>query len=400
MVIIGNGIAGRSAALAAYLSDPKSEIIILGNEGNDTYSACALPFILSGHLKKESLFLPPLSTYRRISVMGNSPVSEIDLSGQNIYTFNGKTYQYDALVLALGGSARNLFFRDDQKPVGLFYFKTINDTLAIKDFVPKKVCVIGAGLVGVEVAASLTEAGVDVSLIEAKNQVLPNVLDAEPAGMLEKNLAKNGVNVLTGVCVDKVQSSRGKVAGIDIGNDNLECDMLIISAGIIPNTTLAQQSGIEVGISGAIKVDSEMKTSASNVFACGDCAESYDLLLDKIALHPLWSVAKMQGQVAGMNSVGQRRKWPGTFSLTATSLFGVPVASLGLSSSQIEVNQLRVEEAYTRRYYKRLLFVGEKLMGAQSYGDPGWMVGLSARIGKKEEFGFTNYIAGGGSFRM
>lgn len=392
VLIVGNGIAGRSAALAARQADPGAEICVLGNEGKRTYSPCALPFLLSGSMQKESVLLPALDRSFRIDIRGDIEVSEIDPRGQCVYSIGGACFPYDALILALGGKPRKLFFKDSPAPEGLFHFKTLDDALNVSSRLPRKVAVVGAGLVGIEAAAALVESGVKVTLLEARDQVLPNVLDKKPAQILEGILGRYGLEIITGAVVSEILTAGGRIKGLLTGMGELECDTLIISAGIIPHVELARRSGIEIGSLGAIRVDRSMRTNISNILACGDCAESYDLLLRKTVLHPLWPVARVQGEIAGGNAGGGERSYTGTISMTATNLFGVSIGSMGLSTTSA-ARELSVEEKRDKRSYRRLLYDGENLVGVQGIGDLHWMSGLKQVIEQKGYQGFSQILS-------
>lgn len=392
VLIIGNGIAGRTAALAARRADSTAEVRILGNEGERTYSPCALPLLLSNKLEPANVLLPRLERSLGIDILGDFQATEINCKEQRVYSEKGDCFSYDSLILALGGKPRRIFFKDTAPPEGLFHFKTLGDALKVKNHCPAKVAVVGAGLVGVEAAAALVEAGVKVTLIEAKEQILPNVLDQKPAKILEKILVEHGLDVFTGEMVKEILTSRGKISGLLTSSVKLECDTLIVAAGIVPETDLASRSGIEIGKLGAIRVDNRMQTSDKNVFTCGDCAESYDLLLNRTALHPLWPVAKMQGEVAGSNAAGSNMIYRGTISMTATNLFGVPVGSMGLSTVMAD-GDLSVEEVQTISSYRRLLYAGGKLVGVQGIGDLHWMSGLKQVIECNNYCGFVSILS-------
>lgn len=401
VLIIGNGIAGRTAALAARRVDPMAEIRILGNEGERTYSPCALPFLLSDQLDSASVLLPMLERSLGIEIRGDIQAAGINYKEQRVYSAQGDCFLYDSLILALGGKPRMVFFRDALPPKGLFHFKTLGDAMRVKQSCPGKVAVVGAGLVGIEAASALVQAGVKVTLVEGKDQILPNVLDKKPAKLLENILIEHGLDVYTGEMVKEILTSSGKISGLLTGTLDLECDTLIVAAGIVPETDLASRSGIEIGKLGAIRVDQNMRTSVANILACGDCAESYDLLLKRTALHPLWPVARMQGAVAGSNAAGADTIYKGTISMTATNLFGVPVGSMGLSTAMAE-EELSVEEEHNKSSYRRYLYACGRLVGVQGIGNLQWMSGLKQVIENKEYCGLLPILSSlaGGSLNL
>ncbi|GAG18060.1 unnamed protein product, partial [marine sediment metagenome] len=187
------------------------------------------------------------------------------------------------------------------------------------------------GLIGVEATEALVENGCRVTVVEMLPQIL-SMLDWEIAKLVQRHVESHGVKVLTGTKVESFQGN-GKVAGVVTNQGKLPADMVILAVGVRPNVKLARDAGLEIGTTGAIKVDQQMRTSDSDVYAAGDCVECTDLLTGKPCYVPLGSTANKQGRVAANNICGVDDTFPGVLGSTVCKVFEYCVARTGLSEA-------------------------------------------------------------------
>lgn len=367
IVIIGNGAAGNSAAETIRRAQPDASIKIITRETVPEYSACALPDYLSGWVERERLFIKQWHDYQSndIEVLGGRDVIRINTAGNRLLT-NQEDIVYDRLILATGSRA---FIPPvpGRELQGNFVVKTVDDIDAIMAHRPQQAVVAGAGNIGVEMAQALHSRGCKVFLVEMMQQIFPRIFDREAADRISAILAAHGIEVLTGQRLVAV-SGRGRLEEARAGERVLACDTVIWAAGMRQNVEIARDAGIDIGALGGIKVDSYLQTNCQDIYACGDCIESTDMLTGRRTLSMLWPNAKRQGQIAGLNCLGRQVVYEGAVNLVVEEIFGVPVASMGLTAQALEGQPLEVVEGQGQSSYWRLLVVGDRIMGMQAIG--------------------------------
>lgn len=368
ILIIGNGAAGNSAAEAIRRADPDVSIIMVAREELPEYSACALPDYLSGWVSREQLFIKQWRDYHRsnIGMLAGRDVVRID-TGQKRLVSNREEIRYDRLILATGSRPFIPAVPGHDLP-GNFVVKTVADIDAIMAHRPKRAVVVGSGNIGIEVAEALHERDCQVILVEMMEQILPRIFDREPADRILKILAAHGIEVLTGARLAAVNGRNGVEEAI-AGERILACDTIVWAAGVRQNVEIVREAGIDIGGLGGIKVDSFLQTSRPGIYACGDCIESIDILTGQPVLSLLWPNAKRQGAVAGLNSIGCQVVYEGAVSMVVEEIFGVPVASMGLTAQALISEPVQVVEGESHGRYWRLLLVDDRIMGMQAIGE-------------------------------
>jgi NADPH-dependent 2,4-dienoyl-CoA reductase/sulfur reductase-like enzyme/rhodanese-related sulfurtransferase len=196
----------------------------------------------------------------------------------------------------------------------------------------RDVVIVGGGLIGVEMTEALTARGCRVTILEIRDQIL-NILDWEMAKLLERHLESRGVRVLTGT---KALSYEGKeeVSGVVTDKETIPADMVVLAVGIRPNSELAGNAGLEIGATGAIRVDERMRTSDPDIYAAGDCVECRNLITGEPWYVPLGSTANKQGRVAAINICGGEDSFPGVAGTTVCKVFDYCVARTGLTEAE------------------------------------------------------------------
>jgi NADPH-dependent 2,4-dienoyl-CoA reductase/sulfur reductase-like enzyme/rhodanese-related sulfurtransferase len=207
------------------------------------------------------------------------------------------------------------------------YLRKIRDEKKVK-----KAIIVGGGLIGIETCEALHRAGIHITVIELLPQLL-SFLDWEVAKLVENHMKSKSVNVITQNGVVKFLGEDGKLTGVKLQNGiELSCELAVVAVGVTPNTHLAREAGIVIGETGGILVNEYMQTSDPNIYAVGDCVESYNIITGKKVLTPYGDLANLQGRVAGENAIfGNKVKFPGTIQTGICKVFSYSAGSTGLS---------------------------------------------------------------------
>jgi NADH oxidase (H2O2-forming) len=368
LAVIGNGVAGNNAAFSARRLDPDMNILIIGGENCCEYAAGALPDYLQGNLEREQIFIKEIEDYEKnnIQVKMGERALKVDPDKKVIETDKGRI-KYKKLVLALGSEAIVLRIPGADLP-GNFVMKRLEDADKIGSYKAKSAVVIGSGAIGLESALALRGKGVkNVTLIEMMDWVMPKSLDETSARKIEKLLEEQGVTVLTSEKVKEVQGKK-KVEQVVTDKQSIKCDMVIWAVGVLPVVDLAKDMGVELGVTGGIKVDSHMKTNLDDVYACGDCVESTDIFTKKQVLNMLWESAARQGTVAGTNCVQESSIFEGSFAVLLSYVGEVPILAFGLTQKDLEGEHFEVLEYKGDETYQCIIVQDEKIMGVQMIG--------------------------------
>jgi NADPH-dependent 2,4-dienoyl-CoA reductase/sulfur reductase-like enzyme len=216
----------------------------------------------------------------------------------------------------------------------------MNDCIGLDRYIaataPKQAVIVGGGYIGVEMADALIRRGLEVTIVEFKGSLLTTV-DPSFGILVEEELERHGVSVLTGVTIESIERSSEPLGRLIVtGSKGLRipADMVLVAAGVEPESTLARASGISSGITGAIKVSRKMATNSTDIYAAGDCVETWHRLLGRYTYLPLGTTAHKQGRIAGENVVGNRREYMGTLGTQAVKVFDTVVARTGLNDEE------------------------------------------------------------------
>ena len=245
------------------------------------------------------------------------------------------TVPYDKLVLAVGASPAVLPVPGTDKQ-GVFKMRTPDDAIQIRSYAEehqvKKAVVIGAGFIGLEAAENLKAKGIQVTVIDFASQILPNILDEEMAAYAKKHLLKEGIRVITGTKAEEILGD-SEVTGVKTSAGVLGCELLIMAAGIRPNTDFLTDSGIEM-FRGTILVDHTMKTSLEDVYAAGDCVMVTNRITGKPQWSPMGSSANMEGRTLAQILSGKEKTYPGVLGTGVVKLPGLNIGRTGLTEEQ------------------------------------------------------------------
>ncbi len=343
LVVIGGSDAGISASLRAKELSPDTEVTLILADRYPNFSICGLPFYLSGEvsdwktlahrtadeIKQKGIQLFPDHRVTAI-IPDRKHILATDTEGRS------KTFSYDRLVIGTGGVSLVPNLPGIDLP-GVFFLRWMADSFAFQEYLttrhPISIVIIGAGYIGMEMADAMTRRGLSVSVVE----FLPSVLTTfDPAlgGIVRAELEQQGVQVFNGFAVERIESAGNRLSVRSVATDTITADMVLVAVGSRPETGLARSAGIETGIKGAICVNRRMETNIPDIYAAGDCAETYHRLLGKNAYLPLGTTAHKQGRIAGENAVEGKREYAGTLGTQSVKIFNLVAARTGLKDDE------------------------------------------------------------------
>ncbi len=308
-VIIGNGVAGISAAFTIREREPEHKITVISPETPYYYSRTALMYIAMNELRLEDTEPFERRTYRDRNIdLVSKKAEKVDPSAKAVILEGGEQIHYDKLLLATGALPRSLGF-GEEKLRGILHMVSYDDTMEIIEETPRpkkkhyRAVVIGGGLIGIEMAEVLQRRGAEVTLIIRGNHFFRSEITEEEGRFAEEHLRRHGMDVRTGTEVTEILSRDGRVTGIKT-RDGREhpCDLCGIAVGVEPNIGLARQSGLPTGR--GILCDWKLKTSREDVFTAGDCVEIENGTGEDNFVRTIWYSARDMGIAAGRNMLG------------------------------------------------------------------------------------------------
>ncbi len=361
-IVIGNGVAGVSAAEAIRKNDPSASITIFSGENYYHYSRPRVIEFLAGKVSIDGITIRNGEFYKKNNIRLVQPVrvASVDPERKIVRLEDETEERYDKLIVAAGA---NSFLPPvpGSDAEGVFTLRTIHDALRIIEFSRGKrdVVIIGGGLLGIEAGSSLTQRGLKVTIVEVFDRLLPKQLDAESAAILRRLLEMKNLSFLLPRHLQTIsKQSNGRLLITFTDGDPISADLALFSAGIRPNMDILQGSGIETAR--GIKVNDFLQTSADSVYAAGDIAEHRGVI------YGLWSAAREQGQIAGMNASGGRVAYAGSLLSATLKVAGINVVSLG-SIEPDENTQTLVQSGLDS--IRTFFIKDEKLVGAILVGD-------------------------------
>lgn len=341
IIIIGAVAAGTSAAAKARRNSEEAEITIYEKDNFISYSGCGMPYYIGGEVESVDDLTPRDSDFFKSKynvdvfilheVLAISP-DEKSVTVKNLTSGEVFIDYFDKLVIATGARATIPPIKGAEAK-HVFTLRNINDMNRIKGFIdtnkPKTAAIIGTGFIGLEMCENLKVLGIDVTLVEKLPQVTPG-LDSDMAIYVQDHIERNGVNVLTGVSASEITKSTVVLSD----GKEINADMVLMSTGVRPNTELAVTAGIELGVAGAIRVNTKMQTNLPDIYACGDCAEQFHIVTGKPIYRPLGSTANKTGRIAGDSMTGGDLAFRGVLGTGIFKIFDMAVGQTGLSERE------------------------------------------------------------------
>ena len=392
VLIIGGVAAGTKTAAKLKREDRSIDVTVITRDTDISYAGCGLPYYVGGFIEsREELIVNTPQKYSALTGVevrtGKEAVAldaqKKEVTVRDVQTGNTEVCSYDRLVIAVGASPAELPIEGKDLD-GVFRMRTPDDADGIRKFAEennvKKAVVIGAGFIGLEAAENLKARGISVTVIDFASQILPNILDPEMSAYAKKHLLSEGIRVITGTAAEAVLGS-GMVTGVKTTAGTLPCEMLIMAAGIRPNTEFLEGSGIEM-FKGTILVDDQMKTSLKDVYAAGDCVMVTNRITGERQWSPMGSSANMEGRTLAQVIAGEQKKYPGVLGTGVVKLPGLNIGRTGLTEEQArkagyDVETVLVPTDDKAHYYPDASFfitklvadrATRKLLGVQVFG--------------------------------
>ena len=356
IAIIGGVAAGAKTAAKARREDPHAEITIYTEEAYISYAGCGEPYYIGGEvsdreqllqrspqdfLREHQIVVKPLHRVTKI----RAQEKKIDvLNIQENHTF---TVEFDVLVIATGASSIIPKLPGVALP-GVFKLRTIPDTDAIREKVDsgtvQNAVVVGGGYIGLEMIEQLTHRGIAVTCVERMEQLAPPY-DSDVAHEVKMVLENHGVKVMLNSALEEIIGSAEEgVRAVKVAGQEIATDMVLLSVGIRPNVELAREAGIEIGPTGAIRVNEYLQTNYPYIYAAGDCSE----MVNRVTGKPVWVAlghCEPSGASAGINVTGGQEKFPGIVGTSIFRVFDLNVAGTGLIEREARKQGYDIEVA-------------------------------------------------------
>lgn len=331
IIVIGGSAAGLVAAMTSKLSYPNKSVTLFRKE-EKVMIPCGIPYIFGSLNSSDENILPDQGLIGAgVEIIVNT-VDLVDYENHQVVTIDGERYSYEKVIIATGSIPWVPSFIQGTDLENVF---TIPKNKTYLDFIQgimkpmKKIAVIGAGFIGVEVSDELVKSGKEVYLIESRENILGGTFDEEACTIAEESLKNDGVHIMTSTFVTKLEGNSKVEKVIFKDGNELAVDAVILTIGYKPNVELARKSGISINKQDQIKVDAYMRTHQQDVFACGDCAQKRDFITGKITPIMLASTACAEARVTAMNlyELNTIRSFNGTIGIYSTVIgntsFGV-----------------------------------------------------------------------------
>jgi NADPH-dependent 2,4-dienoyl-CoA reductase/sulfur reductase-like enzyme/rhodanese-related sulfurtransferase len=400
VVIIGASAAGLRCACRLRRLQPEWLITVVDASGAFSYAACGLPYVLSGDIDELSALRRTIYGVERdaeyftavkgIQVLAPWRATAVDAESQALRIESEdeeRDLEWDELVIATGASPRRLPGFPEHSRVHTFH--VWDDVKPLKIGLMRgeidHVAVVGAGLVGVELAEAFRSLwGADVTLIEAAATPLPEILDPELGEVVARHMESNGVRVLTRSAVAEVDADDEGVT-VKAGGEDIRADVVVVAVGVEPRTELAQMAGAELGPTRAIRVDERLQTTVQHVWAAGDCVENRHVVTGGPAYLPLGSLANRHGRVLADILAGNDETFGPVAGAAAVKVFDLNVAAVGCTAARLGGDGLGVRQVWIsaedRAHYwpeNKLILLSmvydpssKRVLGVQGVGEEG-----------------------------
>ena len=383
-LIIGGSDAGISAALRARELDREAVITVALADGYPNFSICGLPFFLSGETpdwhqlahRTEFPSIELLPWHRAVSIdPGQRSVTLIDRENRQ------QTVTYDRLLIATGAQPLVSKIPGIDLP-GVHTLHTMDDSFGVqkqlKESQPRSAIIVGAGYIGVEMADALVHRRLDVTLVGKTESVLAT-LDSELGNILVDELRRHNVDVRTDVEVKGIFAS-GCLRVVGSNGFEKSADLVIMATGVRPASELAAAAGIHTGLKDAIVVDRFMRTNLPDVYAAGDCVETWHRMLQEYKYLPLGTTSHKQGRVAGQNAVGGTKEFAGSLGTQVVKVFDLAAGRTGLRDHEARAAGFRPRTVETIAWDHKAYYPGAQHMTLRVTGDIGTGRLLGAQI--------------------
>ena len=363
-VIIGNSAAAVGAVEGIRQVDREGRITVISDEPYHTYSRPLISYWLAGKVTADKMIYRDEDFYtaNKVTAKLGLRARKIDFEGRKVELEDGAAAAYDRLLIATGGTPVIPQVEGLEKE-GVYSFIKFDDVKKIKEAVDsgkKKAVIIGAGLIGLKAAEALSKVGIEVTVVELANRILPAILDEEAGQMVQGYLEDRGIEFKMGNTVVNV-SGDNEVTGIVL-KDGVEvsCDMLIVAIGVSPNLELTTGA---VEVNRGIMVNEKMETSIAGVYASGDVSEGFDILYGTNRVLPLLPNAYLQGETAGRNMAGAETVFDGGLAMNAIGFENLPMLTAGIINPDSDEFEVFIDSSPETCTYRKIVLKNNHIVG-------------------------------------
>ena len=391
VVIVGGVAGGATAAARIRRLDEQAEIVVFERSGYISYANCGLPYYIGDVITdpEELTLQTPESFFSRfrVDMKVRHEVTAIHperktVSVKNLETDEVFEESYDKLILSPGAKPT----QPRLPGVGidkLFTLRTVEDTFRIKEYInqnhPKSAVLAGGGFIGLELAENLRELGMDVTIVQRPKQLM-NPFDADMASMIHSEMRKHGVKLALGYTVEGFEERNGGVDVLLKDNAPLHADMVVLAIGVTPDTALAREAGLELGIKGSIVVNDRMETSVPDIYAAGDAVQVKHYVTGEDALISLAGPANKQGRIIADNICGGDSRYLGSQGSSVIKVFDMTAATTGINETNARKAGLDVDTVILSPMSHAGYYPGGKVMTMKVVFEKGTYRLLGAQI--------------------
>jgi NADPH-dependent 2,4-dienoyl-CoA reductase/sulfur reductase-like enzyme len=337
IVVIGGSAAGMMAAISAAKRDPAAEVTVV-TQDRTPYRRPAIPALIAGYITAPAgakIFSPETLARYNVKLICPAEATNIDPKSKVISILSDgqkEKLPYDAVVIAAGACPLIPKIPGSDKK-GVCTFTTYEAAAEIIEAAKSadSAVVIGAGFIALEIAEALMHKGLDV-YFNVRSRILRKLLEPEVSGFLTKKFEQRGLKMLTGEEISEIGGA-DRVEYVLHKGKKVTANLVVVGTGVQPSVALAEECGIELGPTGAIKVDNSLQTSVKGIYAAGDCAESPDLGTGRFVYSPVGSIGASAGKIAGRNAAGAEEKTKGFLRAQADQILGLQIFSIGHSTT-------------------------------------------------------------------
>lgn len=345
VLIIGNSAAALAAVESFRKIDEESSITIVSKEGGNAYSRVLLPYVLRGKLQYDHLTIRDDDYYEKYNIqyIEDEVLSIIDKK-KTVKCKSGMELTYDKLLIASGSNpVKPPIPGIDAEGIYHMWTKKDVDHLTPHYVEGKRVAVIGSGFVSLQAAWAAVVRGLQVTVVELADRIMPNVLDDKGAGLLTEKIKSKGVDLRVNTLTEKIEKrDDGSFTVHFKGQESIEVDFIIVGTGVRPNTGFLE--GTEVETDRGILVQPTMETNVTGVYAAGDVAQGATTFDEGPQIHALWPTAIEMGKIAGKNMAGKKVDYQGSLNMNVTQMYDVTVASIGRFSDNAEYTSVELPQ--------------------------------------------------------
>ena len=391
VVIVGGVAGGATAAARIRRLDESAQILVFERSGYVSYANCGLPYYIGGVITvpEELTLQTPESFWERfrVEMKVRHEVTAIHPEQKTVTVRNLETgavfeESYDKLLLSPGARPT----QPDLPGIGLdrlFTLRTVEDTFRIHDFVrqqkPRSVVLAGGGFIGLELAENFREQGIEVTIVQRPRQLM-SPFDPEMAAFLHAKMRKKGIHLMLGSSVEGFQEKSGTIQVLLKGEEPVSADMAVLAIGVTPDTPLAREAGLELGIKGSILVNDRMETSAPDIYAVGDAVQVKHFVTGEAALISLAGPANKQGRIAADNICGGDSRFSGSLGSSVIKLFDMTAACTGINERAARKTGIDCDKVYLSPSSHAGYYPGARVMTMKVLFEKGTFRLLGAQI--------------------